>query len=292
MVNKKILLFGGSGLLGSHVLKALSSQFHVIYPRHNEVDLLSKKSVEEKIEIDNPGIIVYAAGQTNPDIAEKEREYTKLINCEAVSYISKKASKGSIPVIYFSTNAVFKGDKSDSPYLETDSTNPVNYYGLTKLLGEKEVLNASNKNSVIRLNLLYCANFPKKSDFARNIVKKLSEKKQCVGITDQYCNPTYVDDAILILTAIIKTSLSGIFHVGSTDYLTNFELARLITKEFDYPSNLILPITLNDFFKGKIAKREHFSWLNITKTQKILGNLKLGSNNLNIKKFHNQINVL
>lgn len=281
-----MLLFGGSGLLGTRIRELLSSRYAIVAPVRAEVDLMFQNDVEKVIEKTESDVIVYAAGETNVDMAEKNREYSMKINKDAISWIVKRAAFNQIPVIYFSTDAVFKGDKSESPYKETDTISPINYYGFTKAKGEDSVLSVSEKNLVIRLINLYTSFFSGKPDFARNILDKLSRRERCFGIVDQYFNPTFSNDAVCGLSLAIDKKISGILHLGATDYLSNYHFAQQIAYMFGYDKTAISPITLSDFFKGKKAKRAKYAWLNVAKAQKIFGQNLLHTNNQNLEIFH------
>lgn len=281
-----MLMFGGSGLLGTRIRELLSTRYLIVAPVRADVDLMVRNDVEKMIEKMEPDVIVYAAGETNVDIVEKNREYAMKINNEVVSWIAKRADFNSIPLIYFSSDAVFKGNQSERPYKETDAVFPINYYGATKAKGEEAVYNASDKNLIIRLIILYTSVFPYKLDFARNILKKLSGKLPCYGIIDLYCNPTFSDDAVYGLSAAIDKNVSGILHFGATDYVTNYHLAQEIALRFGYEKDLILPTSLLSFFKGKIAKRPSYAWLDTTKAQKLLGKGILHTNSQNVARFH------
>lgn len=281
-----MLLFGGSGLLGTKIKELLSKNFAIAAPFRSKVNLEVRADVEKIIEEINPDVIVYAAGVTNVDWAEKNREYSMKINKDAISWIVKRAAFNQIPVIYFSTDAVFKGDKSESPYKETDTISPINYYGFTKAKGEDCVLSVSEKNLVIRLINLYTSFFSGKPDFARNILDKLSRKERCFGIVDQLFNPTFSNDAVRGLSDAIDKKISGILHLGATDYLTNYNFTQEIAYKFGYAKSAISPITLSDFFKGKRAKRAKYTWLDVAKAQKIFGQNLLHTNNQNLEIFH------
>lgn len=284
-----MLLFGGSGLLGSKIRELLATRYTIISPPRERVDLRKKQHIEKILSETNAACIVYAAGETNVDRAEEFREYAKKVNSEAIASIVKQAARDKIPVIYFSTDAVFKGDQSERPYKEDDLVSPLNFYGVTKAKGESHVLSASSANLVVRLITLYSSYFPKKLDFARNTLLKLSENKQCFGITDQHFNPMFSNDAAKGLAAVIEKKVSGIIHFGAKDYMSNYQFARNIAHRFGYDDDLVIPITLSDFLKGKKAKRAKYTWLDTTKAREQLGEELLHTNNQNIDIFYREL---
>ncbi len=285
MKSRKILLFGASGMVGSRILDLKPENINFVAPSRKELDLVNSAHFSQYIENHNPDMIVYAAGIVRQDQAEQEQEAALLLNTKVPGLISKIASKNSIPLVYFSTDAVFDGKKSESPYLEEDRKNPVNFYGLTKAKGEDLVLSASNKNLVIRLISVYSGNYGNKIDFARRGLEILLKGMKYDAIEDLYFNPTYVDDAANGFLKSIEKNISGILHVAAVDQITNYGFLKLIAKEFQLNAGLVSPVKFKNFFKENSAKRGQFTWLDTSKAQKLLGTNTLHTNFENIKKF-------
>jgi dTDP-4-dehydrorhamnose reductase len=284
-MKKKMLLFGGTGLIGSRI-KLLLNNYDIYAPNRSEVDITKSIAMEKVVAEYKYDLIVYAAGITNQDIAESNKELTCIINTKAIEWIAKAAAANKIPVVYFSTDAVFPGTKK-SPYTEKDNPAPINYYGKTKLAGEEAVLSASSKN--LRLISVYTGSPHHKTDFARLILRNLSAGKSCYGITDQYFNPGFADNIVLSMNLLVNKKASAILHLGSTDYLTNYEFTKHIAKKFSLNEKMIKKIKLKDFFSERVAKRGKYAWLDSTLSQKILGVGVLQTNQQNIDLFYKQI---
>src|SRR5438105_2977605 len=131
-MKQKILLFGGSGLVGSRILQLLSERFEFIAPTHDQVDLTNSAQIQQNIAFIKPEQILYAAGYTNVDKAEEEQEMCSALNAKAVKDIAEVASSDKIPVHYLSTDYVFDGEKSNSAYTEEDEPNPLATYAKSK----------------------------------------------------------------------------------------------------------------------------------------------------------------
>lgn len=287
-MKKKMLLFGGSGLLGSRI-KILPSNFDIYTPPRTEVDVTERKSIEKIVNKISADVIVYAAGITNQDFAEHNRDITLLVNKEAVTWVASIAAKKKIQLIYFSTDAVFTGNQKNRPYTETDVPSPVNFYGQSKLAGEKAVLAASENNLVLRLISLYTGFPHHKTDFARIIVKDLLHGKNCVGIIDQFFNPGFIDNIVFCLNMLINKKINGVLHLGSADYLTNYEFAQRIAEKINVDVKLVNKITVKKFFDNRAAGRGKYPWLDISRAQGILGPGVLNTNKQNINLFYKQI---
>ena len=152
--SKKVLIFGGSGLLGSTLQRQFPPK-SVIKPTHKELDLLNTVDVLKFIEKKQPTTIIYAAGITKIDEAEKNSLLAFRLNYHIPEIIACHASKMSISLIYISTDAVFDGYANKYRFLETDIPKALSVYGKSKLRGEEAILTTSAKNSVIRLIKLF-----------------------------------------------------------------------------------------------------------------------------------------
>jgi len=269
---RKILIFGGSGLVGSEVARTLSSFSTVICPTSQETDVTNKKQVGSYIKTVRPDYVIYAAGFVRVDEAEQNPDTALLLNFEAPKFIAEQAAETRIPLCYFSTDAVFDGTQSQKPYSENDKTNPVSVYGKSKLRGENAVLSASDKNIVLRINMAYSASYARRKDSARIILESLKRGSPIGGITDQYITPAFVPTIAMALNKIIDEEARGIYHLGSTDYCTNYEFAKKIAKIFGYDENLVFPIALKEFSKNKAAHRALCSWLDTNKFRNEFGN--------------------
>lgn len=126
----KILLFGGSGKLGAELKKTINC----ISPSHSEVDITDFKILNNFIKKNRLDIIIHAAALVGAKECEENKELAYKTNVEGTYNITKICQKEKIKLVYISTDTVFDGEKGN--YKEEDIPNPINYYSLTKLLGE------------------------------------------------------------------------------------------------------------------------------------------------------------
>lgn len=268
---KKLLLFGGSGLVGFGIKQFLSDRYQIIAPGHAEVDVTKRDNISRIIEQIHPEIIIYAVGLTSVDKAEQEPELAYLLNTKAPAIIAKEALSFDIPFLYFSTDAVFDGIMEDRPYRETDKTNPLSVYGKSKLKGEQTVMEISDRNYVVRIIMPYSIIPPRKKNFIWIILDAFKEGKEIYGITDQVINPICINDITEAVYKLIKNRAGGIYHLGATDYVTNIEFIKKLAKIFNFNENLIREVLFEDFFQKK-APRTKFCWLDTLKFRKKFGN--------------------
>lgn len=287
----KILVFGGSGLVGSRFLE-LASDYDITAPSHEELDLLDFDNLENYLLQSAAETVINFAAYTNVDEGEKEKDnkdgLVYRLNVSVPEALAQYCSSSGKYFVHISTDYVFDGTK-ETPYVEEDVPNPVNWYGTTKFLGEDTVRNISSNFLIIRPEMPYSAFFEKKMDLARIFLKMLEEKKVINGIIDQKITPTFVDTLIYGLLGLIDAKSSGIYHLASTDTTTPFEFANLIADEFNLDKNLIKSISFAEYAKTRTAKRPQNSFLNVSKFQTEFGAGRLFSNSESVKKFAAQL---
>lgn len=266
--NKKILLYGGTGFVGSAIADEFKDLYTIVAPTHVEIDVSDFYRLKENILQTKPDFIIYATGLASVEKCEEEIELANLLNAKMPGVIAREAARLQIPLYYISTDAVFRGNKKDSAYKEEDSVDPFSVYGKTKQKGEEVVLGYANRNAIIRIICPFSSFYSRKTDFIRLAVEKLSKNKQFIGISDQIINPLYMPYLTSALRKLIASGASGIYHLGATDYDTNYNIIKRLAKKLNLDDTLITPITLKSFLKNKRALRSHYCWLDVSKFQK------------------------
>lgn len=258
-------------MTGTRVAQLLKDKFKIIGPPHSHLDLANKREVIKNLEDVKPDHIVYLAGVTKVDEAQKNKKLAFLLNAQIPGYITQVAARLNIPLTYISTDAVFSGKKKGKAYREGDRPNPISVYGKSKLEGERKVLSASKANSVLRTIMIYTSYFPHRKDFARSAYESLKNKKQFSGIVDQVISPTFVDDLVFAIAKIIEKRKKGIYHIASVDRTTNYGFVKKIAQAFKFDKDLITKTTFREFFKDKSAPRQQYSVLETKKFRKEFG---------------------
>lgn len=191
----KILLTGSTGQVGHALLQPLSEFGQIIAPTRKELDLSNADSIRELIDFYQPDLIINPAAYTGVDSAESETKLAHSVNALAPKVMAEEAQKRNIGLIHFSTDYVFDGNKVDHqgnlvPYLETDSTQPLNEYGKSKLAGELAILESGCQHLILRTSWVY-------SSFGRNFLSSMlrlaNDKEELRIVNDQWGAPTSAD---------------------------------------------------------------------------------------------------
>ncbi|MBT5046918.1 MAG: dTDP-4-dehydrorhamnose reductase [Rhodospirillaceae bacterium] len=201
-----ILLFGGTGQVGSELSRTLPSLGPVVTPRRPDIDLADPDSMIRCIRASEPSLIINAAAYTAVDAAEQDTGTAEAVNATAPGIMAEEARRRNIPLIHYSTDYVFDGNPAETrPYCETDRPAPLNVYGQSKLNGERAIGAAAPAHLILRTSWVY-------SNHGNNIfltVKRLAaERRELRMVDDQVGSPTFARSIAEATTAILRNSYS------------------------------------------------------------------------------------
>ena len=266
---KTILITGANGQLGRE-LQAIAPQFgsfRCIFTDIENLDITCRNTVVGWIKENRPDYIINCAAYTAVDAAESDEQSAGILNSDAVGYITEGACMVNAIVLHISTDYVFDGTAS-VPYKETDMPNPLSVYGLTKLKGEKQVLDYE-RGIVVRTSWLYSPygkNFP-------NTIRKIGAGQNTINVVnDQIGTPTYSLDFANVLFSIIEhtekgCNISGLYHFSNEGACSWYDFAQEILTSSGLKCRAI-PVE-STTFAGK-AVRPQYSVLNRQKLKSLL----------------------
>jgi dTDP-4-dehydrorhamnose reductase len=204
-------------------------------------DLTKRENVKDVVLNFYPDYIINASAYTNVDLSETEREEAWKVNVKAVEYLSETARILDTRIIHISTDYIFDGKKG--PYSENEKPNPLGYYARSKLAGENALKISGVLFTILRTNVLYGSYSNCKMDFVRWLVESLKNGKEVRIVTDQFNNPTFVDDLVQGISKVIEFNKTGVYNIGGKEFLSRFEFSQIIAGFFGLDKNLIKPIT-------------------------------------------------
>lgn len=271
----KILLLGSKGQLGQDLKRSLSTISSVIPLNKKDGNLLDIKNLLKNIDATNPDVIVNAAAYTAVDRAEEEKNIALKTNFESVKEISKYCFQKNKILIHFSTDYVFDG-KSKNQLSENDQTNPINYYGHTKLLGDLAILNSGCKHLIFRISWVYS---PHGNNFPNTIIKLCSNRDSLKIVNDQFGSPTSTEFVANTVSECIDKKINkgignfGLYNLTPNGTISWFDFALEIIKHeeikgksFLCPSHKIQSIPSKEF--PTKASRPTYSKLSTNKIKK------------------------
>ncbi len=251
----KIALTGSDGMLGSDICSVFSDVELKSFAL-NDFDITDLDKSVSAIKNAAPDYLIHTAAYTDVDGSELDPEKAYLINGLGARNIAIACEEIKCPIIYISTDYVFDGAKKE-PYNEWDIPNPINKYGLSKLIGEQFVASLTNRFYIVRTSWLYGKNG---NNFVDTMIKLFSEKDEIGVVDDQTGSPTFTYDLAAKLKDIIGRGF-GIYHITNTSQCSWYEFAVEILK-LKGINKKVTPITSDKFIRP--AKRPCFSVLDNT----------------------------
>jgi dTDP-4-dehydrorhamnose reductase len=253
----QILLLGGSGILGSEVLRHLVVEnYEYVAPASTDLDIGDKEQLFKHVSELKPSWIINCAAWTNVDRAESSFKEAREINSKAVENLGTAAGLFGCKVTHISTDYVFDGESS-KPYDESSPVNPLNKYGQSKLEGENALLAVAPDSYVIRTSWLYGASG---KNFVKTIAGKAIQNEEARVVNDQVGSPTSARDlAGAIISVVNNEPEPGIYNYSNDGSCSWFEFAQRIYERVGANPSLVFPISSDSL--NLIARRPKYSLL-------------------------------
>ncbi len=228
----KILVLGASGLLGSEVVRHLNHTVNqtdniVKGVNHRELDITHGKDVAIYIERFQPDVVINCAALSNVDYCEEHPQEAMRVNAEAIRNICFPLEEIGGKLVHISTDYVFDGKKED-PYEESDPVNPLNHYAESKLKGEEYASQLLPNSLIIRVQWLYGAHG---TNFSSQMIREITTGQVRTSyslLEDRIGCPTSIHDLVPGIECLMKSSLSGIYHISCAGYCSWVQFGETI----------------------------------------------------------------
>ena len=248
----KYLVTGSAGLIGNQLVNDLEKSGEIVYSCYNNVkplygipiqlDLLDLEGIHKIFKKIQPDIVIHSAALTDVEKCEVEQKLANSINVRATEVIATEVENISSYLMYISTDYVFDGNQG--LYKETDLTNPLSNYGITKLSGEKIIQDKTSRWSIIRTSTPFGKHYLKKT-FPVWVYENLKINKKINILENQFTSPTYVPNLSEMILEIIFHRLEGFFHLAGSTKISRFEFAKMIATKFDLNLSLLNPVKID-----------------------------------------------
>ena len=271
----KFLVTGSAGLIGSQIVKDLIQKKHTVYACYHDkkplqgiptpLDLSNENQIIQILSKTKPDRIIHLAAMTDVDLCETENELATIINTKATETLAKQAAKQKIFFLYVSTDYIFDGINGMKK--EVDSSNPLGFYGKSKLEGELVLNKLASSWCIARTSTPFGIHNTKKS-FPLWIKENLEAKKEISVLTDQFTSPTYVPNLSKMLIEIAIRQIIGIIHVSGATRISRYALAELVADKLHLDKIFLIPTKIDDM--NWKAKRPNDSSLDVSLASEIL----------------------
>jgi dTDP-4-dehydrorhamnose reductase len=273
--DKDMVIIGSEGRLGKSLCNFFCDKLNIIPLSRNDIQLDSKSSIINVLSPIKYDYLILASALTSVDYCEKNIDDAYQINRDAPDIIANISIRKKAHMTYLSTDMVFNGENLSS-YKESDVTCPLNVYGSSKLAGEECVLNASDRNLVLRISWLFG---PYKSSFPDWILGRALNNEEIGLPCNKIANPTYTEDLVYWINCLLNhdsdNHASGIYHLCNKNACSWQEWGEFCLKEakkngYSISSDKIVGNSLHDV-KAFVARRPLNSSLDTNKFEAFSG---------------------
>jgi dTDP-4-dehydrorhamnose reductase len=234
-----VLLIGKSGQVGAELVGLLGQFGELTALERRDLDLCNAEEIRRVVRHVRPQLIVNAAAYTAVDKAESEPAIAYAVNARAPGILAEEAKAIGAVLVHYSTDYVFDGSKQQ-PYLETDSANPLNVYGKSKLAGELAIRESNVPHLIFRVSWVYAT---RGQNFLLAILRLGSQREELRMVRDQIGTPNRARD-IAQTTASVLTRLcsdsgflssfeevSGTYHLSASGTASRLDFTQAICDE-------------------------------------------------------------
>ncbi len=235
---KKIPILGTglSGLVGSKFVTAYENKYECEnMDLTNGVDILNESQVMEKVGSSASDVILHFAAFTDvtksfEQTGDKDGLAYK-VNVIGTRNMVKAAKKFGKYLIHVSTAYVFDGEK-ETPYVETDPTHPLEWYGQTKAWAEEEVKEAGISYAILRIDRPYRLDEFPKPDILHKVIEQLKNNSLPPQFADTSWTPTLIEKFADILDFVIEHKPQGIYHATTEDMFSDYTFALWVKEKY------------------------------------------------------------
>ena len=228
----RVLLLGSGGLVGTDLVITVPPSIDLVTRTRSELDITDRDAVERAMHDVRPNVVVNAAGYTNVDQAEVDREQAFRVNGEAPGLLGRAAAGVNALVLHYSTDYIFNG-RADVPVREDQAPDPLNQYGLSKLEGERTLAASGARHLIVRTQWVFGT---RGRSFPRTMWERAKNRQKTRVVNDQFGRPTFSRDLAAATWRLLALFLPpakappgvSVLHIANTGVTTWYEMARRI----------------------------------------------------------------
>jgi len=247
MARGKVLVTGGTGLLGLNWACAIRGTHDVVLATHvrpanlagtiaiplvlDDADALAREVKRLK-----PDVIVHAAGITSVEECERDPERARHVYEDLSRNVARAASAAGARLIHISTDHVFGGERAR--YNEDAPAGPVNAYGRAKLLAEQAVSGACPHALIVRTNFFGWGHRYRRS-FSDWIYYSLLEGRPLTMFDDVFITPIIADRLALSAHRLLHAGAAGVYNVVGDERISKYQFGIQLAEAYGLPKSLL-----------------------------------------------------
>jgi dTDP-4-dehydrorhamnose reductase len=277
-MRRRILITGGSGLLGLNWARAVRDRHDVILGLHardvsvagiqtRRMPLETIGQITAVIEDVQPHLVVHAAGFTNVEACEADPELARHVNVDLSGNVAEACAAKGIALVHISTDHLWSGEMACVD--ESCPLSPRNVYGRTKAEAERRVLEAHASALVVRTNF-YGWGTSYRHSFSDWIIDGLRTRKELTLFRDVHFSPILAEALAITTHDLIEVGVHGIFHVVGDERISKYEFGQRLAKRFNLDAGQIRAVDLSSLTTSKVLRPKDMSLSN-AKARALLG---------------------
>ena len=267
---QRVLVIGGLGAIGQSLLLEFNSlNVETIAPSHDELDITNSRQTNSYIEHIKPSLVINAAAFTDVEKSEQEQLKAWTVNAYGSLVVANGCTEQDIPLVHFSTDFVFSGEKQE-PYSEEDRFKPLSVYGDTKAAGDLFIRHVTDKYFIIRISRLFGIGRSGRKDFVRRVLEAAVNQQHLEIVNDQVACYTYSKDlAGWIVALLMKDAPYGVYNLCNGGECSWYTFTKKILEIIGYQFDSIMPVSSTEW--PSLATRPAYSSLSTKKFQQLTG---------------------
>ncbi len=230
-----VLVVGAAGRLGKEFMDRLSTLDGCTGLAHDDLNVADSLAVERKVRELEPTVVINCAALANIDLCESDRDTAYRVNVLGARNVSHAACAVAAKVIHISTDYVFDGT-ADRPYVEWDRTNPVNWYGATKLMSEEATVRANPDHLILRVAFVYGAHGPNP---VTAVVQAARTGTSLLLADDQVTSPTSASEIVQQAMLLAQRGAVRLYHVTGKGATTRYAFGTLVAEMLGLDAPLV-----------------------------------------------------
>lgn len=268
----RVFVTGVNGQLGHDVLLELRRRGHeaigsgsgAVYTADDEgrlstfvqLDITDKAAAEKTLDSLRPDALIHCSAWTAVDAAEEAENKPKVyaLNVSGTENLAKAARRIGAKLLYLSTDYVFSGKGTEPWEADCGDFAPLNYYGETKLLGEKAVRENCDRAFIVRTAWVFGKNG---KNFVKTMIGVGKTHASVRVVNDQIGTPTYTKDLAVLLCDMIESDRYGTYHATNEGgYISWYDFCVEFYRQYGLPVTVI-PVTTEEYGLSKAARPEN-----------------------------------
>lgn len=254
----KIIITGGSGLLGQYLNKILSHNNEILtfYNSNSgnctdynsyKIDITDSENLKKQVIDFNPDVIIHTAAISRPELCDSlPKKDIDAININSTKILAEVCDSCNAKLIFTSTDLVYDGER-ENPAKETEDLKPVSYYAETKVKSEDVIRSVFDNYIILRTSLLYGLGFNHSVNNFHIMFNNFKNGLPVKLFTDQYRTPLALHNAAELISDLLTPEIyNTTLNFGGLERVTRIELGEMLCEIADFDRSLIIPTSMND----------------------------------------------